>query len=110
MITPKRLFKGTQLAATISTLYTATNVRTIIDKITGCNTTAGAITVDIHLVASGDSADDTNKVVDAYSIAANTTYTFPEVVGHILEQGGTIQAHASAATSVSLRASGREVS
>jgi len=42
-------------------------------------------------------------------IAPNETYTFPELVGHVLESGSTISTLASAAASISIRASGREI-
>lgn len=106
----KNLVPSVQLGVAIATHYTATNVRAILDKVTLSNTTGGAITVDLHLVPNGGSATATNKILSAKSIGANSTDTCPEVVGHVLEPGGTIQALASAATSVGLRVSGREVS
>ena len=109
-ITPKRLVTPTQLGTTISTLYTATNVRTLIDKVTLVNTSGGAVTADVHIVPSGGSATATNKLIAARSVAANETYTCPELVGHVMEASETIQALASAATAIGIRASGREVS
>ena len=41
--------------------------------------------------------------------AAGETYTFPEIVGHSLAPSGFISTIAGAATSISIRASGREV-
>jgi len=98
------------LTGSTATYYTATNVKAILDKVTLCNTTAGAITVEMWLVPTGGTAGDSNKVLDAISVAAHTMYTYPEIVGHVLAAGDTLQAKASAATSVSLRVSGREVS
>jgi hypothetical protein len=48
-------------------------------------------------------------IVDARSIAPDETYTFPELVGQALEQSGFISTIASAATSLTIRASGREI-
>jgi hypothetical protein len=48
-------------------------------------------------------------VVDARSIAPDETYTFPELVGQVLDAGGFISTIASAATSLTIRASGREI-
>jgi hypothetical protein len=110
MITPKSLIQSQQLTATNATYYTAINVRTIIDKMTLTNTTAGAITVTIDLVDSGGTAGATERVISARSIAAGETYTCPEVVGHILNTGDSIQGFASATTSITIRCSGREVS
>jgi hypothetical protein len=47
--------------------------------------------------------------MDARSIAPDETYTCPELVGQALEPGGFISTIASAATSLTIRASGREI-
>lgn len=109
-ITPKRLVSGSQVAATATTYYTATNVKARIDAMTITNTTAGAITVTLHLVPSGGTADATNKILDVKSIAGNASYRVIEAIGHWIEASGTIQALASSATSVTLVASGVEYS
>lgn len=107
-ITPKRLVTGSQIAASATTYYTATNVRARIDACSLTNTTGGAITVTMHIVASGGTADATNCVLSSYSVAAGQTYVPPGVVGQWIEEGGTLQALASSATSVTLVASGVE--
>ena len=109
-VTPKALVSAQQLTNANATYYTATNVRTIIDKMTLCNTTAGAITATIDLVDSGGSAGVSERIISARSIAAGETYTCPEAVGHILNASDSIQGLASAATSITIRVSGREVS
>lgn len=109
-ITPKTLISSQQLTNSNATYYTATNVKTIIDKMTLVNTTSGAVTVTVDLVDSGESAGVAERVISARSIAAGETYTCPEVVGHILNSGDSIQALASASTSITIRCSGREVS
>ena len=50
-----------------------------------------------------------NLIVDTRSIAPDETYTFPELVGQALEQSGFISTIASAATSLTIRANGREI-
>lgn len=93
-----------------STAYTAgAGVRTIVDKYTGYNGTAAAVTLTVKLVASGGTAGAANITV-LKSIAAGETYTFPELVGQVLEPGGFISELAGAATSIVRRVSGREVS
>jgi hypothetical protein len=108
-VTVKNLVPGSLLAAAMAPYYTATLVKAILDKVTLCNTTAAAVTIDLHLVPAGGSATAANKVLDAVSINRHTTYSAVDVVGHVLEPGGTIQAVASSAAAVSLRVSGREV-
>ena len=106
--TSKPLVTAAYASNAQTTVYTAgTGVRTIIDKCTGYNGTGGAVALTINLVASGGSAAATNVCVSK-SIAAGETYTFPEIVGHVLESGGLISVIAAAATSIVLRISGRE--
>lgn len=108
-VTPKAIIQSQQLTNANVTYYTATNVRTIIDKFTLVNTTAGAVTATVDAVDSGGTAGASERLISARSIAAGETYTCPEVVGHILNPGDSIQALASANTSITIRASGREV-
>jgi hypothetical protein len=108
--TPKAIIEPSQLPNANNTYYTATGIRTIIDKMTLCNTTAGAVTATIDLVVSAGSSGVSQRVISARSIAAGETYTCPEVVGHILNPGDSIQGLAGAAASITIRASGREVS
>lgn len=91
-----------------TTQVTATT-RTIIDKFTAYNGTAGAVTFSVAVVESGG-AYGTSKVLVSKSMIAGETYTFPELVGHVLEAGDFISTLASAATSVVIRASGRQIS
>lgn len=91
-----------------TTQYTATGVYTIIDKFTARNYSGGAVTLAVNLITSADTAGNQNLVVSK-SLAAGETYTFPEVVGATLAPSGFISTLAGAATSVMIRASGREV-
>jgi hypothetical protein len=108
-VTVKALIPAKQAEATQTTQYTATNCRAIIDKFTATNTTAGNVTIGVNIVASGGSASASNLIVDTRSIAPDETYTFPELVGQVLDSGNFISTIASAATSLTIRASGREI-
>lgn len=105
-VTPTRLVAGSQLTTSAAVYYTATNCSTRIDAITLTNTTAGAVTATVHLVASGGTATASNCVLSARSLAAGETLLVTGAIGQWLAAGGTIQALASAATSISLVASG----
>lgn len=105
----KTLVQSKQAEAAQTTQYTATNCKTIVDKFTATNTSAANVTLNVNLVASGGAAGVDNLVVDSRAIAPNETYTFPELVGQVLEPGGFISTIASAATSLTIRASGREI-
>lgn len=108
-VTSKVLIAAKTAESTQTTQYTATNVTTIIDKFTATNYSAGAVTLSVNLVTSGDTAGNQNLVVKTKSLAAGETYTFPEIVGQSLAPSGFISTIASAATSISIRASGREI-
>jgi hypothetical protein len=92
-----------------TTQYTAVNCKAIIDKFTATNTTAGNVTISVNLVTAAGSAATSNLIVDTRSLAADETYTFPELVGQALDSGGFISTIASAATSLTIRANGREI-
>jgi hypothetical protein len=108
-VTVKVLIPAKQAEATQTTQYTAVNCKTIIDKFTVTNTTAGNVTISVNLVTLAGSAAATNRIIDTRSIAPDETYTCPELVGQALEPGGFISTIASAATSLTIRASGREI-
>jgi hypothetical protein len=105
----KNIIPAKQAENTQTTQYTAVNCKTIIDKFTVTNTSANNVTINVNLVATGGSPGASNLIVDSRAIAPDETYTFPELVGQVLEPGSFISTIASAATSLTLRASGREI-
>lgn len=108
-VTVKNIIPRKQAENAQTTPYTATNCKTIIDKFTVTNTSAGAVTFAVNLVASGGSASSSNLVLSSKSIQAGECYTCPELVGQSLESGGFISTLAGAATSLTISASGREI-
>ena len=109
-VTVKALIPSKQAENSQTTQYTVpAATRTIVDKFTGTNTSASTANLSVNLVASGGSASDSNLIVKTKAIPAGETYTFPELVGQIMEPSGFISTLASAATSITIRASGREV-
>lgn len=105
----KVLIPAKQAENAQTTQYTATNCKAIIDKFTVTNTSAGNVTISVNLVTSGGAPSAANLIMDTRSIAPDETYTCPELVGQALEQSGFISTIASAATSLTIRASGREI-
>ena len=93
-----------------TTQYTATAVTTIIDKFTATNYSAVAATLSINLVTGGDTAGNQNLITKTKTLQAAEVYTFPEIVGQVLAASGFISTLAGTATSINIRASGREVS
>jgi hypothetical protein len=94
---------------TQSTVYTATGVTAIIDKFTATNYSALAATISVNLVNSGGTASNDDLIVKTKTLQASETYTFPELVGHVLRPGGFISTLAGTASAINIRVSGREV-
>jgi hypothetical protein len=109
-VTLKVLVPPLQMQAAQTTQYTATNVRTIIDKATVTNTNTANFTFSVSLVNSGGSAGNSNLVIDTKTVVPDETYLCPELVGQVLEPGSFISTIASSATALTLRISGREIS
>jgi hypothetical protein len=107
--TVKNLIPAKQAENSQTGQYTATNCKAIIDKFTVTNTSGGNVQFSVNLVASGGAASSANLVLQTKTIVPGQTYTCPELVGQTLESGGFISTLASAATSLTIRASGREI-
>lgn len=107
-VTAKTLLEAKAAENSDTTQYTASGVRTIIDKLTGYNYSAGAVALNVNLVASGGAAAASN-LVTVKTLSAGETYTFPEIVGHVLNNGDFVSTKAGAATSIVIRISGREI-
>jgi hypothetical protein len=109
-VTVKVLIPAKQAENSQTTQYTATNVKAIIDKFTVTNTSGNNVTFSCNLVTVSGSAGASNLIIDTRTIVPDETYTCPELVGQALESGGFISTIAGAATSLTIRASGREIS
>ena len=95
--------------ASQTTQYTSTGVTTIIDKFTATNYSAVAATISVNLVTVAGTAGNLNLVTKTKTLAAAEVYTFPELVGQVLVSGDFISTIAGTATSINIRASGRQV-
>lgn len=107
-VTPKTLVGSKQMEAAQTTQYTANNCKAIIDKFTATNTSGANALISVNLVSSGGAAGTDNLIVDNRAIAPDETYTFPELVGQVLDSGSFISTSGTA-TSLTIRASGREI-
>ena len=92
-----------------TTQYTANGVTAIIDKFTATNYSATAATISVNLVTAAGSAGNDNLIVKTKTLQASETYTFPELVGHVIAPSGFISVIAGTASAINLRVSGREV-
>lgn len=106
---PNRLIVGSQLSTSASTYYTVpANTLSTISACTLTNTSAGAVTATMHLVPSGGSATSSNCILSARTLAAGESLNVGSAIGQTLLAGGMIQALASAASAITLVASGYE--
>lgn len=93
---PKKIAQAAVGTGAGTLLYTApTLITTLIKCIDICNTTAGALTVAVHLVPSGGAVAPSNALLYTTSISGNTTFQWTGT--QILTAGGFIQAIGSGA-------------
>ncbi len=105
----KNIVPGKTVEATQTTQYTATNVTTIIDKFTATNYSATAASISVNLVTTVGSADNINLITKTKTLQPSEVYTFPELVGQVLNPGSFISTIAGTASAINMRVSGREV-
>jgi hypothetical protein len=105
VLIPAKIAENTQV-----TQYTAQNVSAIIDKFTATNYSAAAATLSVNLVTQFDSSGNQNLIIKNKTLLPSETYTFPELVGHVLQPGGFISTIAGTASAINIRSSGREIS
>lgn len=109
-VTAKVIIAAQTVANSQTTVYTAgAGVRTIIDKFTATNYSGSAAVLSINLVTTGDTAGNQNLIIKEKSLSAGETYSFPEIVGHVMDAGGFISTLAGTASAINIRACGREV-
>jgi len=104
-IIPAKTAENTQ-----TTQYTSTGVTTVIDKFTATNYTASPATISVNLVTSAGSAGNANLITKTKTLLASEVYTFPELVGQVLNSGDFISTIAGTASAINIRASGRVIS
>lgn len=107
--TNKTLIDGVQLTASAVVLYTApangAGTRVTAFTATNSNTVEN---YTLHIVPSSGSANLTNILVAARSLAINEPDNPAEITNQLVPAGGTIQALASTTLKISVRASGVE--
>lgn len=110
-VTPRSILDGTLLANSATTVFTASTTTTI-RAITICNTDSTTRLVTLHIVQVGGSVTAAKRVLDQVPLASKDTIIYPGTEPGIvvLETGDFISAHADAASVVSIRIDGAEVS
>lgn len=106
--TPKRLGQAQAATGSYGTIYTVpASTTAVIKEVVICNTTSGAVTLDLSFVPSGGTAGAANAIFSTLSVSANETKIYS--MSSVLAAAGTVQAKASAGTSLTLTVSGIEV-
>lgn len=77
-----------------------------VDKFTGTNVSGANATLTVRIVPA-DSTPDAKYIVKK-TIAPGATYTFPELVGQILQAGDSLYTQCSNANAIVIRCSGRK--
>lgn len=108
-VTVKVLVPAKTAESSQTTQYTASGVTAIIDKFTATNYAATAATISVNLVNPAGATGNDNLIVKTKTLQPSETYTFPELVGHVLSPGGFISTLAGTASAINIRVSGREV-
>lgn len=109
-IFPTRLFDSQQLGVAAATLFTSkVNIKTIIKKLTFCNTTTSARLVTVYLIKSGGTAGDDNTILKTVTVGPLQTMEAFVTENHILMPADFIQAKCDAATAVTAMGSGIEI-
>lgn len=109
-VTTKVLLPSKYMENTLQQQITAQGSVNLIDKFTVTNVSAANVSFNVHLVASAGTADASNTIIKTRTLAPNQTYNCPEIVGHALQDGASLYTQASAASALTLRISGREIS
>jgi hypothetical protein len=91
------------------TQYTSNGVKTIIDKFTATNFSGSAAVISVNIVTTAGTAGDLNLITKTKTLQPTETYTFPELVGQVLNSGDFISTLAGTASAINIRASGRQI-
>ena len=110
MTTTQTVLIEPKLAEDANTIqYTANGVNAIVDKFTVTNNGTTAATITINVVTNLGTAGASNRIVNARDIEVGECYTCPEMLGQVLVSEDYISTTASTATTLTIRASGREI-
>jgi hypothetical protein len=104
VLIPAKVAENTQ-----QTQYTSNNVKTIIDKFTATNYSGSAAVISVNIVTTAGTAGNANLITKTKTLQPTEVYTFPELVGQVLNSGDFISTLAGTASAINIRASGRQI-
>lgn len=93
-VSQQNIIPGVLLGAALATVGTPVpaGYRWRIINATITNDTAGVVNATVHVISSGGAASSANKRISARALAPGETYTCPELIGRVLQEGDFIQA------------------
>ena len=84
-----------RIAENIETIqYTAQGVKSVIDKFTITNINLVNASLNVYLVPKGGVPGIGNLILNARTLTPKESYTCPELVGQVIEDGGYISTKA----------------
>jgi hypothetical protein len=101
------LVNSTLLPTTMSLAYTAINRRVQLSKVT-FTSQGGSPAVTVHIVPSGGSIANSNRITFNKVLGVAEAWTAPELVGQVLEAGDSLWWQTSIASAITGRVSGVE--
>jgi len=104
VLIPAKIAENTQ-----TTQYTSNGVKTIIDKFTATNFSASAAVISVNIVSAAGTTGDLNLITKTKTLQPTEVYTFPELVGQVMNSSDFISTLAGTATAINIRASGRQI-
>ena len=106
----KPLVQATTVGAGTSVFYTApVNTTGVVKQISLTNQTTSAVTVSVWVTQTTAAPTATNIIINEKTLAPKEAWSAWPMVGQAITSGYSIQAQASAASAVTIRVSGLEI-
>ena len=93
LFNPKQLVQSAITASDVSIYTVPADTKALVKDFMICNTTGGALTVNVHAIPSGGSVGTGNALLYGYSVSANTTYHWTGTL--VIEAGGKLSVKGS---------------
>lgn len=107
-VTVKNIIPAKFAESSQTTQYTAPS-KAVIDSFTVTNTSAAVANISVNIVPPGGTLGDSNLIIDTQSLQPGQALPLYALCGQVMENGSVISTLASAATALTIRASGREI-
>lgn len=85
---PKNLYIGNDTAANVYTVSSTAGSYSILRNVSICNTTSGAATCDLYLLASAGVPGNNNAILKTFTVNANETVSYDASI--VLDAGQKI--------------------